>query len=84
MEVDFEFWTKIERKPIGIEERKTEEGKGRDCETVPGFGRVAIQLEPRKTEISRREVQTANQFVDEEARERFGKGKRVGREFPTR
>ncbi len=49
MEVDFEFWTKIERKPIGIEERKTEEGKGRDYERVPGFGRVAIQLEPEKT-----------------------------------
>ncbi len=64
MEVDFKFWTKIEGKSIGNEERKTEEGKGRDYETVPGFGRVAIQLEPEKTEISREEVQTANQFVD--------------------
>ncbi len=75
VEVDRHFWTKIEGKSIGNKERKTEEGKGRDYERVPGFGKVAIQLGPEKTEIWREEVQTANQFVDEEARERFGKGK---------
>ncbi|MCP4491240.1 MAG: hypothetical protein GY820_28585, partial [Gammaproteobacteria bacterium] len=54
----------IDRKLNGIKERKTEKGKGRDYEKVPGFGRVAIQLEPEKIEIWREEVQTANQFVD--------------------
>ncbi len=49
MEVDFKFLTKIERKPIGNKETKTEEGKGRDYERVPGFERVAIQLKPKKT-----------------------------------
>ncbi len=49
VEVDQHFGVQIDRKPIGNEERKTEEGKGRDYERVPGFGRVAIQLGPEKT-----------------------------------
>ncbi len=64
MEVDFKFWSKIEGKPIGIGERKTEEGKGRDYETVPGFGRVAIQLRPKKTKVWLEEDPTAIQLVD--------------------
>ncbi len=64
IEVNFYFWTKIEGKPIGSEERKTEKGEGSDDEKVPGVGSGAIQLGPKKAAIWLEEVPTATQLVD--------------------